>query len=373
MLRELTVPAVLILAWLFNSAHSVSVNSSKQSVNVAVEQRAAQQRQSREVASIDEGEGLHGPGADAVSTDASALPHFDLMIVIPAHAKLDLGRRQTIRASWGQYLNASSGCQKCNKKKIKLLFVVGQEGDRKKIKDEAATCKDVGILDDFRQDSYNQNAAEKTQRSIRYAVENFRFRLLLKTETHSWIFIDRMVEFLDQQRLFNVNASVPGVYAGNFTPSSNLGTSWHNAQNTGALLDGTRVYPDYATGTGYVLSPDLCEFISGMGARSEDTSGAPKWGEDYGWAPVPRLLALSQEDMAVGFWLQVVNHTKVSMPVYDYNSCDEQSALPSPVIDDNISEKSMQERWAAYMTTGDPCSWPQKQNTKEHKALNFLA
>merc|ERR1719436_1444125 len=71
----------------------------------------------------------------------------------------------------------------------------------------------------------------------------------------------------------------------------------------------------HARGAGFVLSPDLCEFIAGMGAASEDTSGAPKWGEDYGWAPVPRLVNLPDEDLSVGFWLQAVNHTKVAAPV----------------------------------------------------------
>mmetsp|Transcript_22953 Transcript_22953/g.48789 ORF Transcript_22953/g.48789 Transcript_22953/m.48789 type:complete len:363 (-) Transcript_22953:62-1150(-) len=290
--------------------------------------------------------------AVASSEDAGTLPSTDLMIIVPSHGRLDADRRMAIRESWGQYLNASVNCTPCQNRSAKILFVVGTEGDPKEMEAEKSRFGDMGTLVDFGQFRYDSGRAEKTQRSIRYALEHFKFRLLLKVDMDSWVFVDRLIEFLEEHHLFEYNASMPGIYAGNF-----LGRT--DSALAGDPSSRDRTDPPHADGAGYLLTPDLCEFISGMGAPSEDMSGAPKWGDEYGWAPVPRLWSLPNEDASVGLWLEPVNHTKVSMPVSDHNiACDGHSRVLEEhiLIDRYVQPEQMRRRWRAYLESGDPCA-----------------
>jgi len=288
---------------------------------------------------------------------AGSLPSVDLMIVVPSHSVLDADRRQVIRETWAQYLNKTAvNCTPCASHEIKLLFVVGK-GDEKAIAAEIKEHDDVGLLEDFAQPEHGGDS-EMTQRTIRYAIEHFRFKLLLKVDTSAWVFMDRLVNFLDDQHLFEVNASVPGVYVGNFAgPQAPALRDDSSLDEVFFSLTGSSFYPMYAKGAGFLLSPDLCEFISGMGAASEDTSGAPTWGAEYGWAPVPRLASLPHDEVSVGFWLLPVNHTKVHMSVAVENeACQDGKAGPAElVLDHHILPSMMKERWRNLLDFGDVC------------------
>lgn len=292
--------------------------------------------------------------AEESSEDADSLPFFDLIVIVPSHASLDAEKRTAIRDSWAQYLNESVNCTPCQNWTVKVLHIVGQEGDAEKVEAEATEFNDMGILAEFAQLSYH-GLAEKTQRSIRYALEHFKFRLLLKVDTDSWVFMDRLLTLLEQRHLFEGNATLPGIYAGNFKQGTNVrADNWEG--NLYSSITGSKVYPVHAKGAGYLLSPDLCEFIAGMGAATEDTSGAPKWGEDYGWAPVPRLFNLPSEDVSVGFWLQAVNHTKVEMPISIHNSACTDDKNHTLVIDHLVEPHQMRQRWQSFLDTGDVCA-----------------
>jgi len=292
---------------------------------------------------------------EASDVGAGSLPSHDLMIIMPSHAN-DADSRLAVRATWGQYLNKSAiNCTQCANHNVKILFVIGSEGNKTEIDKEVKQNSDVGVLEDFRQPAYGSDS-EMTQRAIRYAVEHFKFKLLMKVDLHSWVFMDRLLDFLDDDHLFALNVSSPGIYAGNFN------TPRHPALIDGSAADavfykqtGTSIYPKHAQGAGFLLTPDLCEFISGMGAPSEDTSGAPKWGDEYGWAPVPRLASLPSEEVSVAFWLVPVNHTKLHMPIaIGMEACTGNPSDPV-VVDHGMEGNDMKERWQNLIKTGDPC------------------
>lgn len=194
---------------------------------------------------------------------------------------------------------------------MKLLFVAGQEGERGEILHEAATFQDVGVLPDFGQFEYYTARAEKTQRSLRYALEHFHFRLLLKTDTDSWVFLDRMLEFLEQKSLFDLSPDVPGIYAGDFADGSGVravedpGAKWFD--DVFPQFTGESIYPKHAKGAGYVLSPDLVKYIASMGPGNDEHMGKErpqgtddeKNEDDDGdrWARMPRLEDLPSEDV----------------------------------------------------------------------------
>jgi len=286
---------------------------------------------------------------------ADSLPAVDLIIVVPSHSAVDADRRQAVRDSWAQYLNKTAvNCTPCDSHKIKIVFVVGKSNETA-VAAEMKEYGDIGLLEDFAQPEHG-GEAEMTQRTIRYAQEHFKFKLLLKVDTHSWVFMDRLLNFLESKELFNMNASQPGVYIGNFAGPLDPALQDDNSlDDVFFQLTGSAFYPMYAKGAGFLLSPDLCEFISGMGAASEDTSGAPTWGAEYGWAPVPRLASLPHDEVSVGFWLLPVNHTKVHMPVAIGNEACK-AGPKDIVLDHGMDATTMLQRWQNFLNTGDICA-----------------
>lgn len=287
---------------------------------------------------------------------------YDLLIIVPTHGQRDLVKRQAIRDSWGRYLNKSStqGCAICQNKTAKLLFVVGTEGGLKEMNKEADEFKDMGVLEDFGQTEYGFSGAEKTQRSIRFAVEHFKFRLLLKVESDSWVFLDRLFALLERERLWgSENSTALSIYGGHFDGPGEDHSPWAAATSDAIMnLTGSHSLPPHAAGAGYLLSPDLCEYIAGMGAPSEQVRDGSKRGKKEGlWAPYPRLASLPDEDAAVGFWLLAVNHTKVSLPVLSSKmACEEgNEAGLVTIVDHPVSTDEMYRRWRSYTELGDPC------------------
>jgi hypothetical protein len=332
--------------------------------------------------------------------DAVSFPSYDLLVIVPTHGKSDLVKRQAIRDSWAQYLNRSAApnCSNCRNKTTKILFVVGTEGGLTDMKKEADEFKDVGILENFGQEQYGFKSAEKTQLSIRYAVEHFKFRLLLKVDSDSWVFMDRLLAILDREHLWGTeNGTALGIYGGHFyggqdksaastsdavsdgqdKSAASTSDAVSDGQNKSAALTsdavsdavmaltGTHSLPPHAAGAGYLLSPDLCEYIADMGAPSELVRDGDKHRKRDGfWAPYPRLATLPDEGTAVGFWLMAVNHTKVSLPVSSAKmDCD------STIIDHPVTTDEMLRRWRSYTELGNPCTLqvgaPDRQKAQE--------
>jgi hypothetical protein len=226
------------------------------------------------------------------------------------------------------------------------------------MKKEAEEFKDMGVLQDFGQEEYGLDGAEKTQRSIRYAVEHFKFRLLLKVDSDSWVFIDRLFSILDRERLWGgENGTSLSIYGGQFHEPDEQGPL--AAATSDAIMALNSSLPSHAAGAGYLLSPDLCEFIAGMGAPSEQARDGFKRGKRESlWAPYPRLASLPDEDATVGLWLMALNHTKVPLPVSSAKmDCEAggDAALPT-VIDHPVTTDEMRRRWRSYTELGNPCT-----------------
>lgn len=312
-----------------------------------------------------------GPARPSPSSDGAALPYYDLVIVIPTHGKKDVERRNAIRSSWEQY-PAADRCEPCKRHTVKVLFVAGQEGDKREMEEENAKFGDLAVLPDFGQFQFYTHRAEKTQRSLRYALDHYRFKLLLKSDTDAWVFMDRLLDFLDKHKLFEHRDDAPGIYGGNFQlgknvhPVTNPHAKWYD--NVYTQDTGMYVYPTHAKGAGYLLSPDLVEYVAEMGASTDP----PAAGLVQGWAHMPKLEDLPSEDVSMGFWLQAVNHTKVDMPVSIAQSACTTDRNKDLVVDHYVFPEDMKRRWMYYVDTGDPCP-PRPRRRSRWDDGSFLA
>ena len=78
---------------------------------------------------------------------------------------------------------------------------VGSDGDEATVAEEASRFGDMVIVKGFSQ-SYYTDRARKTRLSIRAAVKMFEFGLLMKTDTDSFIFLDRLLPLLEKRNMF---------------------------------------------------------------------------------------------------------------------------------------------------------------------------
>lgn len=273
-------------------------------------------------------------------TAAAALqverPYFDLLIVVPSNPQ-QLALRSAVRQGWGRYLNETGHCPRCNSNRtVKLLFGVGPLPEWMKNQSTGEREKDLAVLP-IVADEYH-SLTEKIRNLITYALENYRFALLLKADTDSFIFMDRVLRTLEQKSLFEQQDLYAGGLIRRVKPIVNLKdrhAKWADLHYTN--LTGHKRFPHYAGGFGYFLSPSLCRYIA-----THKTSPM-----------LPELTALANEDASVGFWLQPVQHQEVYLPVSkNTTGCHDRDVM----IDHEISKERMLHRGKKLMKQGDPCS-----------------
>ncbi|CAJ1376008.1 unnamed protein product, partial [Effrenium voratum] len=217
--------------------------------------------------------------------NASRLEHYDLLVIIPAKLTRDRRRLQAVRDTWARDIDESHRCARCGSNRtVKYLFVLGEEAS------EADAPPDAVVLP--RCSSDYDRLAEKVRRGIHYVVGRYSFNLLLKADTDSWIFLDRLLQFAEDHRLFDGKRAVQaGEVRRHGRPQ---GAGGRNEDSVFAQLTGQETYPVYTPGCGYLLTRNLCNYISLL---AETKSQA---GEEA----LPELQDLPQEDVAVGFWLE---------------------------------------------------------------------
>jgi len=279
------------------------------------------------------------------------LPYWDLLIIIPTHSG-EATQRDAIRNSWGQYIDGSGRCELCggSKRTVKLLFLMGG-GNEEAVANESAKSNDVAVLSEMPQhyDVYS-NLTAKVRLCISYAVKHFRFGLLLKTDTDSYVFMDRLLAFAQGHDLFRDGRNDrPDVYGGLFwrgaTPRETPGKKWADLEYR-KLTDFDR-FPTYAAGAGYLLGPSLCRYIM----EQQDALTLAK--SDTRWADAPPVRELANEDVSIGFWLQSVVHNKVSMPLGGLpTGCKDRTQ----VIDHHVLPKLMGLRADFLRKVQDPCA-----------------
>eukprot|EP00440_Ansanella_granifera_P005993 gb/GFBE01006501.1/.p1 GENE.gb/GFBE01006501.1/~~gb/GFBE01006501.1/.p1 ORF type:complete len:402 (+),score=74.43 gb/GFBE01006501.1/:1-1206(+) len=286
-------------------------------------------------------------------------PYFDLLILVPVNAKQQ-GRRKLIRETWGQYIDSTGRCPFCKSDRtVKLLFGTGaaeNETEASKLEHEKAEFKDLAVIPSLGagDDNYH-NLTAKVRRCFKYAVRNFRFSLLLKADSDSFVFLDRVLAFAEKKDLFRGHGDKrPPVYAGSFMqatkPDESSSSKWADRLYQYRRVTGHDDPPKYAAGAGYMLSPSLCRFIA-----DQEDSAVPAEVPDHDarWTVLPGFQQLANEDVSVGFWLQPTMHQRVEMPVSHFPSgCKDNSQ----VIDHHVLPKLMALRWETFLATGDPCN-----------------
>lgn len=293
---------------------------------------------------------------NAAGLEASdvALPFVDLLVIIPSTVK-ETEKRIAIRHSWGKYVDLEGHCERCRSNRtIKILFGVARpEGEDRSIENETEIFQDLALLNLDQQADHYRKLTLKVRSCIEYAVQHFRFSLLLKVDTDSFIFMDRFLLLAEKKKLFGQEFGNPtNIYGGKFLhnhkPNASLASKW--TDRTYGKLTGLEYFPAYAHGAGYILSPSLCRYIAEGLSEHAAKSDA--------WAAFPELQPLPNEDVSVGFWLQPVVHTKVEMPISEFpRGCRD----GRKIIDHHVMPKLMNLRWKNLEETGDPCNKAAKQ------------
>ncbi|KAF4724134.1 hypothetical protein FOZ63_007361, partial [Perkinsus olseni] len=141
-------------------------------------------------------------------------------------------------------------------RKVKLYFVIGDttelaSGERTSLETEKAQYGDIHELTGFK-DGYSRLGL-KVIETFKGAQQLFgKFRLLLKTDTDSYVHIQRLISALEEKGAFELAR----IYAGEF---------WWGLpilQESLKASTGLKDYPVNARGAGYVLSFDLVQFLA---------------------------------------------------------------------------------------------------------------
>ena len=267
-------------------------------------------------------------------TTETSRPYYDLLVIVPSHFS-DTKGRSAVRQSWGRYLNQTGHCPTCKSPRtVKIIFGLGGKANHTSIALEGG--QDLAFLG--ASDEYGK-LTEKIRRLITYALQHYRFALLLKVDTDSFVFMDRLLKTAEAQKLFEEKNNV---YAGHFIgliePIVNMSdrdAKW--ADFDYSRLTGQKLLPKYAGGFGYFLGPSLCRYLANHGKALTD---------------LPALLPLANEDVAIGFWLQPVKHLKVFLYI---SPTADGCRRKKMIIDHKITPKRMLNRWEKMMNRGDPC------------------
>jgi len=293
------------------------------------------------------------PNSNANQTSSFKL-YFDLLVVIPAHAKNDIERRAAQRESWQMLLQNNGSCLSCGSaRSVRVIYVVGSEGDDAALSEEIEKYGDIVVLEGFSQ-NYYKDRARKTRLSIRTAVENFDFGLLMKTDTDSFLFLDRLLPLLEQRNMFwerpeldaangsdgddspnNLGFGSLSIYAGDFrgsaqAPITTAGHKWQDTIYKNVTL--LSAYPRHAKGPGYFLSPDLARYIATLEEPLHISGRMYK-------APSPQ--DLPSEDVSVGFWLFSKKYVAISLPV---SLKDQGCKWRDCILDHYVSATEMRKR-----------------------------
>jgi len=216
------------------------------------------------------GEISSGPAEPQTNvTNHPGNPVVDLLVIIPSSVK-ELDKRVAVRHSWGKYIDSFGHCKRCNSSRtVKILFGVARpaEGDAgmvEQVEKEIEVFGDLAVLNLGGQADHYRNLTTKVRSFLEYALQHFRFGLLLKVDTDSFVFMDRFLSMAEQKKLFHPDTNSTNIYGGAFQsgarPDENPAGKW--VDRTYRKLTGHELFPKYARGAGYVLSPPLCRYIA---------------------------------------------------------------------------------------------------------------
>eukprot|EP00929_Paragymnodinium_shiwhaense_P082880 TRINITY_DN43891_c0_g1_i4.p1 TRINITY_DN43891_c0_g1~~TRINITY_DN43891_c0_g1_i4.p1 ORF type:complete len:576 (+),score=79.77 TRINITY_DN43891_c0_g1_i4:183-1910(+) len=190
-----------------------------------------------------------------------------------------------------------------------------------------------------------------------YAFKHYHFKLLLKCDTDSYVFLDRLLTELETNDAFNMSRRL---YMGNFAEGTGSKVVTSDRAHAGKAgwtkidekmtkwlddsfyeLTGLDSYPVHAKGPGYLLSHSLVEHLT----------SAP-----VGFKP------FTCEDTAVGSYLVATDHERIPLQVrLDPSGCRTEKA----VIDHYVKPYTMRIRWRRLELLADACLAPQMPATHQ--------
>jgi len=303
-------------------------------------------------------------GTTATTTSAQAVAkhrpranNYDLLVVTPSYWS-EAERRCAVRDSWRRYMEPDSRCAKCQKYKVHCIFVVGnmvrtdevEKDKRQEFEEEEKQFGDLFVLPDFAENERYTERSQKTLKSIKFAVDHFNFTMMLKCDTDSYVFLDRLLAALEKEKAFSPDQNL---YMGNFQAGAGAKVvtektkdktlaKWVDA--TYKPLTGLEKYPVHAKGPGYLLSYSMAVYLA--------------------QPPIP-FKAFTCEDTAIGTYLMSVKYRRVELPVALGDvGCD--NAKTSPVIDHYVKPHIMRRRWRRFQILGAACLAP--KSLKEDQA-----
>lgn len=269
---------------------------------------------------------------------------YDLLIIMPANGARDKSRMETVRSTWTKDIDPSTNlCTRCKSQRtVKYLFVLGDEATAdQKAHDDVVALSNCS--------STYEKLAEKVERGIHHAVSQYSFKVLLKTDTDSWIFLDRLLRYAEAQELFSGKRSV---HAGEVRRKGKPGAAGSmNPDAVFSQLTSQDTYPVYMPGAGYLLTRDLCEYVSLL-TKSEQ---AEKSMAEVNPTKLPAFRELPEEDVSMGWWLQAVQHEVLPMPLATTQQACTDKHGDSFVLDHWVTEANMRQRWKNLHEHGHPC------------------
>ena len=298
----------------------------------------------------------------------TAKPHYDLLVIIPASGGRDRTRIQTVRQTWVREIDKRTNlCNRCKSNRtIRYFFILGDEASAEEkvnrhVHNEG--MPEANLMESIQNQTSNQSRnqtmaasdiialsrcssayirlAEKVRKAIRFVTTHYSFLLLLKTDTDSWIFLDTLLAFAEANDLFNRRS----VHAGDVRRGARPVQPKSGGKNPDEVftrMTGQPTYPTFAAGCGYLLTRNLCNYIALLAAEDSD---------------LPGLAELPQEDVAVGFWLQALEHEIVRAPMSPMaDGCLKGSGNRTKlVLDHYVPISEMHRRARNLREHGNPC------------------
>ena len=164
-----------------------------------------------------------------------------VIVVIASPANFE--QRNVIRNTWGSVVKI--------KPDVRLIFILGKTNNdtlQKQIAKESKTYQDI-VQEDFI-DSY-RNLSIKSVAMLKWVFEYCKeAKYLLKADDDMYINVDFLISIL---KLRSPNNAVVGKLIHGARPIKNPNSKWY----TPPEMYGEEVYPDYCSGTAYVVSADI--------------------------------------------------------------------------------------------------------------------
>lgn len=261
------------------------------------------------------------------------MPFYNVVILILCRSR-DRDATDAIRNSYGKDLDSSGYCASCpeqgTRRTVKYLFVVSAEFD-----ESTRVESDTIYLADL-QDKY-VNLAQKVRRAMCVVAKSFKFDVLLKVDSDSYVFMNTFLSWAEHNTMFAHPSET--YYAGhlqaNVHPELNKSVKWHDLEYT--KRTGRDLYPNYMEGNGYLLSQPLVDYV----ASTHDA--------DCMASELPDFVS---EDVSVGYWIENQSFKTLDMPVASWQVCDDSLPL---IADHHVGPSLMLLRRQNFEKYGNPC------------------